>query len=378
MTAIQRAGRWYWVVVPRAIARLSRVAGVAGRDGMHLLVWPSFAAGAPVTAALLGIAAGLFRFGADAVFTESVVILALAVVLGFAGAQLGAWFVVAFGLADLLLHDHAVPGYSGGVPDALRLWAALALTYVALASVAVVAPLLVQAVRVQFRPPERLSPDGRIVAEVALAAVSAAVVIFVVLQSLPLLVRPVFTWQGRSPTTEAMFLVQGRTWLFALLAAGFAAVRVLSEYVAAVTDPTTFARVAEEPATGTGQGWWERRPAVVRVVVGALVGTWLLSGLLSTWWEALLTVLVLLAVEGLRRLVLPRRPAWGRMVESVPAVVRLLVALGLAVVLSAVVLPDRFTGESFLPLLLPVYLSLVLLAAAFPESRSPASPAEAS
>lgn len=377
MTVLERAARWFWEVVPLTVARLSAVAAVVGRDGVHLLVWPSLAVGAPAAAALLGVTAGLLRFGAQTVFTESLAILALAVVLGFASAQLGAWFVVGFGLTDLLAHDHGVPGYSGGAPDAVRLWAALALTYVALASVAVAAPLLVQAVRSQFRMPERASPDGLVVGDAVLAAVTAAAAAFVVLQSLPLLVRPVFTWQGGTPTTEAMFLVQGRTWLFAILAAVVAVVRTLSEYVAAITDPPTFSRLAQEPAAAPGQGWWERRPATVRTVVGALVGTWLLSGLLSAWWEALLTILVLLAVEGLRRLLLPRHPVWGRRAESIPAVVRLLIALGLAVGVSAAALPDRFSGDSFLPLLLPVYLSLVLLAVAFPESQRPAPAAEA-
>lgn len=362
------------MVAPAQLARVSQVAGVAGRDGAHLLVWPALAVGGPLLAALLGVAAGVFRFGADAVFTESLVILTLAVALGFASAQLGGWFVVGFGLSDLVIADHRVLGYAGGPWAALRLWVALVLTYVALAGVSVVAPLLVQAARGALRLPLR-SADARLVADAAVAAAAAAAAASVVLQSLPLLVRPVFTWQGGAPTTGAMFLVQGRTWLFALLAAGVATLRTLSEYVAAVSDPAIVARVLESPATPP-EGWWRRRPVAVRIAVGAVIGTWLLSGLLSAWWEALLTLMVLVVVEGLRRWVLPRRPAWTSAMEAVPAFVRLLVALGLTVVVAVAVLPDSFGGASFLPLLLPVYLSLLLFALAFPDTPGTASQAE--
>lgn len=367
MTPLGRLATWCWERLPVSVGRFSRVGGVVARDGVHLLVWPAIAALGPVAAVMLGSGAALLRFGADVVFTESLAILALAVGLGFAGAQLGAWFVVAFGLSDLVLHDSPVLRYGSGVPGTLRLWAALPLTYVALATLAVVAPLLVQALRAQLRPPERLSPDAMVVFDAAVAALGAAVVMPVLLQTLPLLVRPVFTWQGGSPTAEAMFLVQGRAWLFALLAAVVAASRTLLEYAAAVTDGATLARVADAPPGTEQAGWWERRSRVTRTIAGALIGTWLLSGLLSSWFEALLTLLVLLAIEATRRIVLPRRSGWVRVAETVPALVRLFGALAVAVVVAALALPDRFTGDSFLPLLLPTWVSLGLLAAAFPE-----------
>lgn len=211
-------------------------------------------------------------------------------------------------------------------------------------------------------------PDARVVLDAVLAAALAGCLLYVALQSLPLLVRPLFTWQGRSPTVEAMFLVQGRALLFALLAGAVAAARVLAEYAAAVVDPEGLEEVADHLDLAPEPDWWEQRSPLVRCAVGALAGTYLLSGLLTNWVEALLALAVLVGIEWTRWFALPRVPLWARTMTAVPAVVRLVAAVAISAALSSWLLPDRFFGESFLPLLLATLLSLALIAATFPES----------
>lgn len=356
-----------WYRLPLLAGRLGRSGGAALSDGAYLVAFPALAAFLPAAALALGLLSGRLRFGAEHVFTESVVILVLAILLGFLGAALGALFAAGYALGDFFLF--ARPGLGrGGVAAALQLRGALPLTYVGLCVVAVGAPLLVQLVRAQLPLRRVRGPDVRVVLDAVAGAVLAGGLVFVALQSLPLLVRPLFTWSGRSPTVEAMFLVQGRALLFALLASAVAAARVLAEYTAAVVDPEGLEEVTDHLDLRQEVGWWERRSPLTRCLAAALGGTYLLAGLITSWPAALLALLALLGIEAGRWFVLPRAPAWARAMAAVPAVVRLVAAAALSVGLSSWLLPDRFFGESFLPLLLAALLSLALVAATFPES----------
>jgi hypothetical protein len=357
-----------WYRLPLLAGRLARTAGAVLSDGAYLVAFPALAAFLPPAAFALGLLTGWLRFGAENVFTESVVILVLAIVLAFLGAALGGLFAAGYALADFFLYQRPALGFDRGLVAALQLRAALPLTYAGLCVVAIGAPLLVQLVRAQLPLGRVRGPDARVVLDTVLGAVLAGGLVFVALQSLPLLVRPLFTWQGRSPTVEAMFLVQGRALLFALLTAAVAGARVLAEYAAAVVDPEGLDEVADHLDLPEQHGWWERRSSLTRCVTGALAGTYLLAGLITSWLEALLALAVLLGIEAVRWFVLPRVPAWARAMAAVPAVVRLVTAVALSAALSSWLLPDRFFGESFLPLLLATLLSLALVAATFPES----------
>lgn len=356
-----------WYRLPLLAGRLARAWAAALADGAYLVAFPAPAAVLPAAALALGLLAGRFRFGAEQVFTESVVILVLAILLGFLGSALGALFAAGYALADFFLYQRPALG-GDGIVAALQLRGALPLTYAGLCVVAIGAPLLVQLVRAQLPLQRVRGPDARVVLDAFLAAVLAGGMVFVALQSLPLLVRPLFTWGGRSPTVEAMFLVQARALLFALLASMVAAARVLAEYAAAVVDPEGLEEVVEFLDLPREPGWWERRSPVTRCAAGALGGTYLLSGLITSWWAALLALAALLGIESARWFVLPRVPGWARAMAAVPAVVRLAAAVALSAALSSWLLPDQFFGESFLPLLLAALLSLALVAATFPES----------
>lgn len=102
-----------WYRLPLLAGRLARTWGAALADGAYLVAFSAPAAVLPAAALALGLLAGRFRFGAEHVFTESVVILVLAILLGFLGSALGALFAADYALADFFLYQRPALGGDG-------------------------------------------------------------------------------------------------------------------------------------------------------------------------------------------------------------------------------------------------------------------------
>lgn len=350
----------WWQQVPSIADRASPAAGDLLRDGAYLAAWRRVAASAPPLALGLGFAAGVLRFGAATVFTESALVVILGLIAGFLAVPLGLAFVLGFAAADFLVYDHRIldPVVAGRV--------GLLMTYLAFALLVVAGPVLVSALNGTV--PEA-GPLGWLGVRAGIAAALATAVLFAAVQPVPLLIRPLFVWSGRPPTVQAMDLVQRAIWLIAGAGAVTATTRVLLEAVAWDRDPAIVIDVAGVPSRLAGRAR-PRLPASVRAVLTALVGTLLLAGVVQTWVEAAVLFAGLLAIAALRTLGVRALPAWPRQAERVPLPVRLVLVLAASYWLSDAVLGDRSWGVSFMPLIAAFLLSLVVAAVAFPPPPS--------
>jgi hypothetical protein len=361
-------GDLWWSRVPSIAGRLSPSARGLLSEGVYLTAARRISAYAPAVALLLGLLAGSTGFGGDVVFTQSYAVLLLAIVLGMVAGVLGAYFTVGYGLGDLLL---------GGTPatlafdvdgpvDRALLVVALLIAYAALGMLAAGIPLAVQGLRAQA-PWAAATGDARALPDIALGALLSGALVFVYVQALPMLVRPVFTWQGDSPVVEAVAPVQQYAWLLALAALIVAALRVLAEHGAVLLGYPEIERRAAALDARQASSQWERTPAPVRVLLAAGLGTLTLSGMVTAWPEAFVLFSGLVMVNGLRTLAPRLVPAWPRLIERIPVLVRLPVAVVLGLVLSAQLLAGQLRGTSFLPLIWALLLSLLCFAVLFPH-----------
>ncbi|HEX2092752.1 MAG TPA: hypothetical protein VHG28_10135 [Longimicrobiaceae bacterium] len=358
----------WWERLPAYGNRFSRMLGVALGEGVYLVAWPRMAALAPAGALLLGVVAGWWRLGGPQVFTQSELVIAVAIGLGLVAAQLGVLFTVGYALGDLLLWRH--PDFPvDGLMDRVRLLGGMLVVYAALAMLAAGIPLAVRALRAQTPLPPEDAPDARVALDALLGAVFSAGLTWLYVQALPMLIRPLFVWQGMVPSVESVAPAQQRTWIFVLLAAVVGGCRVLAEYGACVIDPGGIGRRAAaldapEPSA------WERLPATLRVPLAATAATCLLGGLLFTWLDAAILFAGLLAIDSARTLLPARIAAWPRTVERIPAVFRLPAALGLGYVVSSWIVSGRMGGQSFLPLIWGFLAGLLCMALFFPGGRA--------
>ncbi|MEN3310189.1 MAG: hypothetical protein V7603_6391 [Micromonosporaceae bacterium] len=351
-----------WRRLPELAARLSGTLRVVLRDGDYLLSWPVVAALAPPLALLLGLLLGAVHPGP--VFSSSLaVVLVLAAVAG-TGAALGCLALVGYAVGDLALHRHAGVGhpYGASVVDTLLRTDAAALdTYLVLAGLVVVAPLVATAVRQRG---QRLVRPGttRLAIGFVLAAVVQALLAYLWGQAAAYLIRPVWSFWNAAPDAGPIGILQhdgGWIALVTVLAvAGRGALTLLAQ------------RHPASPASPPHLRFRmpRRWPWPVPVALRAAVFTLLLSGLTGTAPGAAVVFALLVGLGALRYRVVPALESYVRVVDRVPLVLRVLACCLVAYLLAVVVVrPAVSRGTtSFLPVLVAVLPPLLLAAFLFP------------
>jgi hypothetical protein len=366
-----------WVRLPAlAPARLPVVRATIA-DGSYLRAWPPAALAVPVVALLLGAVCGWRPWDSDGFFmvpvtyTSSITVMALFTVVGFTGAANGLWCVLGYGLADLLLHEHLAPYYLGTyLRNVLEVYPPLFLSYLLLAALVVLIPLLSTRMgrqlvaRIRF---ERATRPPTILAAAA-SALIAALLVWSWTHTVPTLIRPIYTWTGGSPPTTAISPMQDYGFILILAAAVVTVARIALEDLA--LDHGT----APPPATRSVA----RRPWPVAVTVGlrTAVTTFVLSGLFTEYWHAAVFAAVF-AASLILRATLARQSAWPRLVNRVPVVIRLAVAVGASYLVGSIVVDGMWRStETFLPILMSVAVSLLLVSVLVP-GRPPPRPGTA-
>lgn len=304
----------FWIRLPKSALALTGLGGAALADGSYLRAWPPVAALAPPGAMLLGLVLGILHPGE--LYTYSLVVMGILGIISALGAGLGCWALVGFAFGDLLLSrrdefSRLAPSFD---EQGLRAVAALALSYVLLAGLLVLAPILASAVRLAVT--DYLHDGGHAipVAGVALMATHVALA-FLWTQSTPFLIRPVWSYFGGSPEVPAIEPLQQRGWILAVLVAAGVAIRLYLERLAARRlDPLGMpGLVGGLPAPAP---WW------LAVAGRTLFVTFLLSGLLTSLLAMAATAVALAGIFFVHIRVLPAMPGYIRTVGRVPLILR--------------------------------------------------------
>lgn len=365
-TSSTRAADIIWVSVPLALRRVSAGFAVASVDGLYLATRPVVGLVAPLWGLLVGLIIGAFHPGFEIVFTEALWLLLLVAVVGTLSGAVGLYLTIGFALGDLLLGEHLLWQFSG-VTDLPAKYGSLAISYLLLAMLAVGVPIAAKSLAAEFMLPVGSPRALRALVGLGAMVLITGLLVFVWLQSAPLLVRPVFVWAGVSPTVPAISAVQEHgTWVVAMaVLAAIGRAVIQASLAAKVGQPDRMTALEErfrtaEPVTPL----LSRLPLVVRLVFRAALLTLVLAGLFAAYWQAVLTFVVLLAAQFLATMLSVRAMrGYARFVNRIPRLIRLAVVVVPVYLFGSVVLGfylDQGT-LSFLPFLFLTIISAVLM-----------------
>ncbi len=356
----------WWRRLPLMVSRFSKVLSTILSEGIYLVAWPHFAAFAPPFVFLLGLLAGATRFGGEQVFTQSAIVLLLAILFGFVSGQLGTMFVISYSVVDFITYESSNFFYGNFIVH-IQMRIALIITYVALAMLSIGIPLIIRLIRSQTPMPSPESGNIRVLADIMLGGIASSVLVFIYLQALPMLIRPLFIWRGDVPPVEAVTPLQGQAWLFAVVALIIAVVRIIAEYSAMSIEPTRVEQLATDIEQAQQGSTFLNIPYNLKPFVQATMGTLLLAGLLDVWTSTISVFLGLTLINVARTVVASKVTFWPTIMERFPVVIRLIIGFILAFLICSWILTDRLSGTSFQPLVWALLVSIFCIALLFPE-----------
>jgi hypothetical protein len=365
-----------WVGLPLAIRRVSAGLAVATVDGLYLASRPLVGLLAPVGAFLLGLIFGVFHPGFEAIFTESLLLLLLITVVGTLSGAVGLYLTLGFALGDLALGDHPLWRYAE-LADAPAQYGSLLLSYLLLAMLAVGVPIAAKSFAAEFMLPVAAPRALRAIVGLGAMIFINGLLVYVWLQSAPLLVRPVFLWAGQTPTVPAIAPMQ-EDWPLIVAISILAAIgRAVAQLLLAVKigQPDRMTQLEERFRTAAPiVPLLSRLPLALRLVMRAAMLTLVLAGLYAALWQALLSFVVLLGAQFLGAVLSARAmKGYARIVNKIPRLIRLIVVVVPVYLLGSVVLSfylDR--GQlSFLPFLVLTIVSAILMSLLSPARPDP-------
>lgn len=429
-----------WVTVPQRVGKRWPAAGALLTDGSWLRVVPVAALVAPIAAFALGFWIGGFRDETYETYTYSVGLLCVLALPACFGAGLGFASFAGYVLGDLFLFDHRVGAneFPDGLDHLTRWLVPLLVTYLLLAILLLGAPAIGAAFRFQVLRVLKGQPAGVRFVAATLANVGGVVLTaWSWISVMPVLIRPPWLWadlgQPTDPFIDLQDIGNNLVWFMGVAVAVRSVVAHLAEQrVRAAASPAgpppgapgaaarptrTFRRfvrpahggppvamasgalelpalstravrdkiaaaggapaTVEPPAVGAGDRARATVVSIVVSVVGGLVFTMLISGLLGTWGDVALSWAAFTAAILLRRLVLPSIPSYAKLIGKVPMLARVLVA-----VLIARAVGDRIVQHAFdegetsdlVPLMQSLLASTVLSSFLFPSKKARPAP----
>ena len=405
--------RW-WVAVPGRLRRYSVYLSATWADGIYLTAWPMVAALAPLLLLLFGLLEGASHwsllindtipsFGeVPLTFTQLLPLMVLTAAVSALSANLGLALVLGYALGDFLIAGFRL-AYAQGfeffasstldpVQSFLYLHLAQLISYV-LFLLLVVTPTLSSRYLVPRLDwlTKGQEPASTLARVGALMIIQGALVYLWTLCT-PLLIRIFWAWTNDQPPRSAAYYLQEQGWWVVAAAVVGVAVR---EWLAhqARPNPVVTQRIERQAsalrAADTHRAFSRRLPSYIRAILAAGVLTLLLSGFISSFLWGVITFLFLLFILIARTTLLPSLAPWKKwvgMITHIQLVYRLLAGAVITSILPWPIIAFYEnqaiayirTSESFLPVLISVGISLLIMTALVPpESQQEATPAPA-
>lgn len=359
MTGIDRVARFVWADVPGRIGRSSRTLGVALADGAYLAAWPTVGALVPVTGFTLGALVAVTQGGVTIAYSLLGLII-LTAVAGLAGGA-GTWLLFGYVVLDIISGNALADASRPSALTVVRAIGAAMISYGVVAILAVLLPVTVLAFREEL---VRLLRVEVVWLRPTVHAVLAGALVWAWAQAAAFLLRPAWTFQGRTPDVAPISNLQADTWILVLVGTAAATSRALLETRALPRLP----RWAQEPAVDLSMPP-RRLPHRVAVPLRAAVLVVLLSGLVASALQAFGLFIVLLVPLAAQAVGGRVRPI-AALAAKVPLVVRVAVVVAAAYMVGKVVVePQVHATSSFVPMLVAVTLSLCVAAVLLPQQE---------
>lgn len=371
--------RLWWVRIPALLGRISGLLTSLASDGAYLRAWPAAAALAPIGCLLFGLLAGWTHFSNSYIalsYTNSLLLMALLTIFSGLGGGLGVWLLAGYIFGDFLLFGHGE--YMGAPSAQIMARLALPIAYLLLGKLVILAPVVSRGLRLQLLARLKLTGTvGTAAGTAAHAAVQGALqpaLVWVWVQAAPTLIRPIFTWRGSAPTSEAMAPLQQQGLLLVVLALLMGIGRVVLERLPAAQRAAADARHdLQLSMAGRRALQSPKLPVWLAAALRSVFATYLLSGLIVTFLEGVLFFGLTLAGQLLRGLVATRLPPLPRLMARVPIVLRLVAGGLISFVLASLLVPLVWNStQTFFPIMIPTATSMVVFALLMPAAPPPA------
>jgi hypothetical protein len=320
------AAKFFWNTLPKVTGRFT-ILSSALSDGRYLLGWPKLAMYAPPLALLVGCMVGWSRSYSEETYTFSLFWTGLMLAISCFSAALGLWITVGYAGADFLLHGlQYVQGF-----DALLRAGSLGVSYVLLGMLLVLVPLVSEGLyKDTLRPIEgflrrrSFGVSALLAIKLIVYPVIQAALVYAWTQNVPTLIRPIYTWRGMQPPVPAVSPLQNTGWVLVLLAVVMGMVRVILEFQPSESMQYRLAprpaNLKGSPSGATGQTSW------VGMVWRAALTTVFLSGLLTSWWQAIFVTAAVAGTLVIRELMVTRLSGWSKAISHLPLLLRLAMA----------------------------------------------------
>lgn len=350
-------------------------------DGAYLIKWPTVAAFGPPLAASVGFLLGWLRLSPGETYTYSLTLMAVMMIISGFSAALGAWFCGGYAIGDFFFFRPTLLSSGTLLADPVfsltRVGGPAVLLYLLLLNLLVLAPYVSSIVRRRtLVRAKALLETLKLTLVVTLLGMACqalvyAALVYVWTQSVPLLIRPVWTWTGNAPTVAAMAPLQEAGMWLVYLAVLLGAGRVALEHSALRRLEVLVPLHVWETLLGSAvQRRASRLPAWVSAVGGAALTTFVLAGMLSTWIDAALLWIAITTIMICRSIIAQRFGAWTTVVNWVPVVVRVAACWWISYVLAQYILSTGWGSvDSFRPMLFSTVVSLAAFAALVPGAR---------
>ncbi len=360
---------FFWLTVPHRLRRVSTGAVYAVVDGAYTVSWPWLAAYGSLLSLIAGFIIGWWHLGFTVVFSESLLVMALALVIGVIGAHYGFLFVLGFAIGDLLLGglDRYSLYSAGPMSWVTRLFVPQFIEYALLALLAVSIPLMVKHLLASVPYPAKYARPVMVTCALVGHLALTVAAVYVWAQVVPILMRPLFTWRGVTPTVEMAAVVQTNLAPLLWAAAAASVLRTVGQAVLAAR-PRAAQKVSawhQQLLAASPVGPWlaDVLPNWLISVGKICITILLLSGVFTGWLEAaaiaLVIALIYAAQDGL--IPVPLGP-WRRMVYRVPLVARVLIGVGIVYGITKGLLAIQSApSEGFRPTVVAMAVSFLVL-----------------
>lgn len=369
MESVQLGKReyWAWITLPLFIKkRVSGILGLALMDGLYLTAFTKRTLLIPPVLFALSFCVGAWHlsFQGEEIYSASLLVMALWIFLGSWSAAFGFWLWLGYAIGDLLLHPH-----SSSQNQPLYFLARtipIALLFVLLVTIPIACKVL--SIKSLSKTPD--NSVRRRLLYAGFYSLSFGVLIYCWTQAVPILLRPVYTWQYAQPTIAVVQPLQTYGVHLAVFATCLALLRMAIER--RVASHGKLDALHRELSQISQSGNSKRKtPALIRwlkTLSAILIYTFLFSGFLETWTDRIAFAISLLGVFILRAR-LTGNNSWTRAVTKIPALIRVVMAQMIISLLAYGIISYFWKrgGNAFNPVYYSVIISFLIQIILFPK-----------
>lgn len=367
---LERFVRFWWVQLPFRASRFSKKLPYSLLDGLYLAAWPAVAAWAPLLAVVTGLMIGWWHPGFESVFSESLVVLMIAAIVGMSSANLGLLFIVGFIFGDFFLQHTSWTQVGwrrdeGFLEHVIKVRIPLLIEYGLLYILMVKIPMITKALTAQLRVPF-LTLKASFGFAAALYVMLTGVLVYFWTQTVPVLIRPVFTWVSSRPPAEATVPLQQYEWVIIFVAIVIAAIRMLLQGMTAFRSEVgmpldQLERELRElpPVKSLG----DRLNPWFLAAAAALWSVLMISGVYKSWIDPVLIGALIFVLLAIRQQLIPvPLGVWPKLMDKIPLLIRLVFGFILIKIISSAILENAMhSTDTFRPLLLMTALSMLII-----------------